>query len=180
MIALLLFEDSIEPMSALELKGIIAATVLPMTEDYAVDTPALRTYLEWILDQGVHGVAINVDTGEGPHLTHEESRHVLENAVDVIGGRIPVIAGLGMKLVRVFLLWEDFQPTPESVSPVALNAYIRRTGSRIGASVGGISHSPREHSRPAEIEAGAVWTRLSERFLLREEPGETHEEPNDQ
>lgn len=71
-----------------------------MTKSCEADTPALRSYLLWLLDQGVHGVAVNVDTGEGPHLTHEESLHVLENAVDVIGGRIPVIAGLGAKATR--------------------------------------------------------------------------------
>jgi endo-1,4-beta-mannosidase len=31
-----------------------------------------------------------------------------------------VIAGLGMSLVRIFLMWEDFQPTPDEVSPAAL------------------------------------------------------------
>jgi endo-1,4-beta-mannosidase len=31
-----------------------------------------------------------------------------------------VIAGLGMSLVRIFLLWEDFQPTPDAVSATAL------------------------------------------------------------
>ena len=40
---------------------------------------------------------------------------------DEVAEEFDVIAGLGMKLVRVFLLWEDFQPTPESVSPVALD-----------------------------------------------------------
>ena len=28
-----------------------------------------------------------------------------------------LIAELGMKVVRIFLLWEDFQPTPDSVDP---------------------------------------------------------------
>ena len=32
-----------------------------------------------------------------------------------------VIAGLGMRLVRLFLLWEDFQPTPETIAPEALD-----------------------------------------------------------
>ena len=31
-----------------------------------------------------------------------------------------VMAGLGLSLVRIFLLWEDFQPTPTSVSRTAL------------------------------------------------------------
>ena len=31
-----------------------------------------------------------------------------------------VVAGLGLRLVRIFLLWEDFQPTPTTVSATAL------------------------------------------------------------
>lgn len=31
-----------------------------------------------------------------------------------------VIAGLGLEVVRIFLLWEDWQPTPDSVSPTCL------------------------------------------------------------
>ena len=31
---------------------------------------------------------------------------------DEVAEEFDVIAGLGMRLVRIFLLWEDFQPTP--------------------------------------------------------------------
>lgn len=40
---------------------------------------------------------------------------------DEVAEEFDVIAGLGLRLVRIFLLWEDFQPTAESVSPVALD-----------------------------------------------------------
>ena len=100
MFAPFLLGDSIGAMSTLWLKGIIPATVLPFTDSYEVDVPAFRSYLQWLVDQGVHGVAVNVDTGEGPHLTHEEALTVLENAVEVIAGRIPVIAGLPAKATR--------------------------------------------------------------------------------
>ena len=39
---------------------------------------------------------------------------------DEVAEEFDIISGLGMRLVRVFLLWEDFQPTPEAVSPGAL------------------------------------------------------------
>jgi len=39
---------------------------------------------------------------------------------DEVAEEFDVIAGLGMSLVRVFLLWEDFQPMPEAVSQDAL------------------------------------------------------------
>jgi endo-1,4-beta-mannosidase len=39
---------------------------------------------------------------------------------DEVAEEFDVIAGLGMRLVRLFLLWEDFQPTPQMVSAQAL------------------------------------------------------------
>ena len=35
-----------------------------------------------------------------------------------------LIAGLGMSLVRIFLLWDDFQPTPETVAPAQIDHLI--------------------------------------------------------
>lgn len=78
-----------------KLHGIIPAIVLPMTEDARIDAPALRGYVKWLLEQGCHGLAINVDTGEGPHLWPEEKVEVIHIVKDVVRGRVPVVAGLG-------------------------------------------------------------------------------------
>jgi 4-hydroxy-tetrahydrodipicolinate synthase len=81
-------------MSGPDLSGLIAATVTPMREDLSVDELSLRRYLRWVADQGVVGVAVNVDTGEGPHLYPEERLRVLEVALEEIGDRVTVVAGL--------------------------------------------------------------------------------------
>ncbi len=57
---------------ALNLEGLIPATVLPMTADAEIDEAQLRRYIRWVSDQGPVALAINADTGEGPHLTHRE------------------------------------------------------------------------------------------------------------
>jgi len=76
----------------LNLDGLIPATVLPMTEDGQIDEPALRSYIRWVVDQGPVALAINVDTGEGPHLTHDEKVRVLKIVGDVTD--TPIVAGL--------------------------------------------------------------------------------------
>ena len=68
---------------ALNLDGLIPATVLPMDADGRIDEPALRSYIGWVVEQGPVALAINVDTGEGPHLTHDEKVRVLEIVRDV-------------------------------------------------------------------------------------------------
>ncbi len=82
--------------SALDLRGIIPATVLPMTQDARIDEPELRKYIRWVASQGIRAVAVNVDTGEGPHLWHEERLRVLRVYKEELAGRgIPIVAGLG-------------------------------------------------------------------------------------
>lgn len=78
----------------IDFNGLLPATVLPMTEDAKIDEPALRHYMRHIAASTIHGVAVNVDTGEAPHLSHDERVRVIEIVTDEIGDRLPVIAGL--------------------------------------------------------------------------------------
>lgn len=84
----------------LDLRGLIPATVLPMTADARIDETALRRYMQHVAAAAPKAVAINADTGEGPHLWPEERRRVLEIVVDEIGDRIPVVAGLGAQFTE--------------------------------------------------------------------------------
>jgi 4-hydroxy-tetrahydrodipicolinate synthase len=84
----------------LDLGGLIPATVLPMTEDARVDEPGLRRYIRHVADANPKALAINVDTGEGPHLWPKERLRVLEVVLDEVGDRIPVIAGLGAQFTE--------------------------------------------------------------------------------
>ena len=82
-------------MQAINLNGIIPAIVTPMKDDGALDLPALRRYVGWLVEQGPVALAVNVDTGEGPHLTAQERCLTLETVVAVAAGRCGVVAGVG-------------------------------------------------------------------------------------
>jgi dihydrodipicolinate synthase/N-acetylneuraminate lyase len=77
---------------ALNLDGLIPATVLPMHGDGSIDEPGLRSYIAWVVEQGPVALAINVDTGEGPHLTHDEKVRIIKIVRDVTD--LPIVAGL--------------------------------------------------------------------------------------
>jgi 4-hydroxy-tetrahydrodipicolinate synthase len=77
----------------LDLRGITPACIVTFDGDGRFDEPAYRRYLEWLLPQGPVALAINADTGEGPHLWPDERERVLRTAVDV-AGPVPVVAGL--------------------------------------------------------------------------------------
>jgi 4-hydroxy-tetrahydrodipicolinate synthase len=77
---------------ALNLDGLIPATVLPMHADGSINEDGLRSYIRWIAAQGPVALAINVDTGEGPHLTHDEKIRVIKIVREVTD--LPIVAGL--------------------------------------------------------------------------------------
>jgi 4-hydroxy-tetrahydrodipicolinate synthase len=82
-------------MKTINLKGIIPAVIVPMRKDYSIDFEAFKTYLQWAVSQGVVGLAVNVDTGEGPYLTSAERVKIIQVAKEVASGRCAIIAGVG-------------------------------------------------------------------------------------
>ena len=86
------------PLPDLDLAGLIPATVTPLTNDFALDLPTLRSYIRWLRGfEGVKALAVNMDTGEGPHLSREERRRVLEVYADEIQGHMPILAGIAAR-----------------------------------------------------------------------------------
>ena len=82
-------------MRTLDLAGLIPATLTPMTDTFEVDEPALRTYIRWLLGfDGLKGVAVNMDTGEGPHLTGEEKRAIISIWKEEAKDELPILAGV--------------------------------------------------------------------------------------
>jgi len=80
----------------LDLAGLIPAVVTPMRAGGEVDEDGLRRYIRWLLAfDGMKALAVSMDTGEGPALTREERRRVLEVYADEVSDRLPVLAGIG-------------------------------------------------------------------------------------
>jgi 4-hydroxy-tetrahydrodipicolinate synthase len=81
-------------MQEVDLRGIIPAIVTPMTDAGELDLPALRRYVQWLAEQEPVALAVNVDTGEGPHLTADEKRQTLEIVAEAVAGKCKVVAGV--------------------------------------------------------------------------------------
>jgi 4-hydroxy-tetrahydrodipicolinate synthase len=77
-----------------DIKGIIPATILPMTEDYKPDLGNLKSYMKWLEPQGISAVAVNAELGEAPQLSWNERLSVVETVKLTIGDSTPIISGL--------------------------------------------------------------------------------------
>lgn len=74
--------------------GSIPALVTPFSGE-CVDEDSLRELIEWQIDEGSNALVPCGTTGEAATLSTDEHRRVVEIAVEVARGRVPVIAGCG-------------------------------------------------------------------------------------
>ena len=76
------------------LKGSLTALVTPF-KDGALDEEVFRAHVDWQIENGTEGLVPVGTTGEGPTLSHDEHKSVVEWCVDEARGRVPVVAGAG-------------------------------------------------------------------------------------
>ncbi len=74
--------------------GSMTALVTPFRNGQ-IDWQAFDALIEWQIESGTHALIPCGTTGESPTLSHAEHRQLVARCIDVVGGRVPVIAGTG-------------------------------------------------------------------------------------
>lgn len=80
-------------------KGSITALITPFSNG-GIDWKSFDKHVEWQIESGSHGLVPVGTTGESPTLSHEEHHQVVKRCIDIVAGRIPVIAGSGSNSTR--------------------------------------------------------------------------------
>lgn len=76
-------------------KGAAVAIVTPMNQDGSVNYDSFRDLIEAQIAGKTDAIVVCGTTGEASTLSHEEHLDVIKYCVEVVAGRIPVIAGTG-------------------------------------------------------------------------------------
>jgi 4-hydroxy-tetrahydrodipicolinate synthase len=82
-------------MSSSPFHGLSAFPPTPADIHGRVDTQALSHLLERLCEAGVASVGLLGSTGIYAYLTREERRRAVEAAVECVGGRVPLVVGVG-------------------------------------------------------------------------------------
>ena len=77
----------------MQLRGCGTALVTPFHQDGSIDDDALRNLVSWQVESGINFLIPCGTTGETPTLSHDEWLHVIDLTVEVVAGRVPVVAG---------------------------------------------------------------------------------------
>ena len=79
----------------LTISGSICALITPFTDDGAPDEAALTRLVEHHIQGGTKALVVAGSTGEAAMLEDGEYARLLERTVELVKGRIPVLAGTG-------------------------------------------------------------------------------------
>lgn len=77
-----------------EIKGVIVPILTPLNSDETVDKDSLRRLLNYLIDNGVHGIWVSGTTGEFAAMSDEQRLISMETVVDEVAGRVPVIGNV--------------------------------------------------------------------------------------
>src|SRR5215813_5001661 len=75
------------------LAGCGTALVTPFNADGSLDENALRSLVDWQIDEGIHFLVPCGSTGEAATLTLEEHKRVVAITIEQAKGRVPIVAG---------------------------------------------------------------------------------------
>ena len=76
-------------------KGTMPALLTPLDSNSKVITATVKPLIDWEISKGAAGFYVCGSTGEGPVLSGQQRRIMMEAAVEAVNGRVPVIAHVG-------------------------------------------------------------------------------------
>ena len=77
----------------MQFRGCGTALITPFRQDGSIDETALRNLVAWQVESGIDFLVPCGTTGETPTLSHDEWLQVVDITVEVVAGRVPIVAG---------------------------------------------------------------------------------------
>lgn len=77
----------------MQLRGCGTALVTPFQADGSIDEQAFSNLVAWQVESGIDFLVPCGTTGETPTLSHDEWLRVIDLAIEVAAGRVPIVAG---------------------------------------------------------------------------------------
>jgi 4-hydroxy-tetrahydrodipicolinate synthase len=81
-------------------RGTYTVMITPFTSAGDVDVTALRAFVDWQIEQGIHGLIPLGSTGEFLSMDDDEKALVAETVITQAAGRVPVLIGTGAEDTR--------------------------------------------------------------------------------
>ena len=77
------------------IKGVVVPILTPIDAEERIDEAALRRQVDYLIDNGMHGILVFGSNGEFYQIEEDEMERGLKIVVDQTAGRLPVYFGIG-------------------------------------------------------------------------------------
>ena len=81
-------------MSDKQIRGVIVPILTPFNPDETVDVESLKRLVDYLIDNGVHGIWASGTTGEFGNMSESERIKGIDTVVEHVAGRVPVIGNV--------------------------------------------------------------------------------------
>lgn len=78
-----------------EFNGTFTVLITPFDNNNRFDEARMRSFVDWQIEQGIHGLVPLGSTGEFLSMDDDEKNHVARTVIDQAAGRVPVLVGTG-------------------------------------------------------------------------------------
>lgn len=112
-----------------KLEGVVVPTVTFFKEDKSICEQRMRAFTDYLIDDcGVHGLFVPGSTGDYTLLSMEERKALIQLAVKIVRGRVPLYAGTGHNATHIALELTEFaERVGADAALVSLPHYPRPT-----------------------------------------------------
>jgi 4-hydroxy-tetrahydrodipicolinate synthase len=102
------------------LRGTGIAIVTPFKKDFSIDYESLEKIINFQIGGGVNFIVTLGTTGETPAISTEEQKNIVRFTYEKVGGRVPVVVGVGGNNTQAVI--ECLQTYPLSEAAAVLSA----------------------------------------------------------
>ena len=82
-------------MAEPKFRGIFPPILTPLKPDETVDRASMKRLVDYLIENGVHGIWATGTTGEFACIAPKERLAAMEAIVEAVNGRVPIIANIG-------------------------------------------------------------------------------------
>ena len=90
-------------MPNLTIEGVIVPILTPLNSDETVDIPSLRRLVNYLVDNGVHGIWVSGTTGEFAALSDAQRLISMETVTNEVAGRVTIIGNISGPSTQISL-----------------------------------------------------------------------------
>ncbi|EHP86458.1 4-hydroxy-tetrahydrodipicolinate synthase [Methanotorris formicicus] len=107
------------------MRGVFPAIVTPF-KNGEIDFDGLEKNINFLIENGVSGVVSVGTTGESPTLSHDEHKKVVEKVVEIVDGRVKVIAGAGSNSTKEAVELSQFAEDVGADAVLSITPYYNK------------------------------------------------------